>query len=389
MFFSLPVLMYHSICKFKHRLCISPDLFEDQCRVLAANGWRGIRLSEAEDYFLRKGKLPKKTLLFTFDDGYLDSYVHAEPILRRYGHHGALFPVLDLVERDGPLRPTREDLGTNPDAAPLIAELDKRPTVFRSRQSVSEIRFCNWNEIRQMHKHGHMASAPHSLRHDRVIRSLEFKHLYTPGQQRGFFSPPPHAVLWGFPQFNLGHFLSDRAYVPVPELFELVKKMVPQENKEALAFLRKPVNMQALLKAIRALPVLGVLESEQQYRARIFKEFTQCRERFEGELGEAPLSFCWPWGDYSSMAREEAKRAGFRLFFTTMRGANVRARAGQVRRMSVRNGTGEELLQRLRVHSNSLYSEAIFWHNAIYARAWKKREGKKFLFRTFPFLSHK
>ena len=77
MFHSLPFLMYHSISRFNHRLCVSPELFDDQCRALVRAGWRGVSLAEAEDFFLGKRRLPRKTLLFSFDDGYLDNYANA------------------------------------------------------------------------------------------------------------------------------------------------------------------------------------------------------------------------------------------------------------------------------------------------------------------------
>lgn len=367
MFFSLPVLMYHSISRFQHRLCVSPELFEEHCKTLADAGWRGISLAEAEDYFFKKRRLPGRVCLFSFDDGYLDNYVYAEPILRQYGHHGVLFPVVDFIGKEEVLRPTLESLKENPERVRELPDLDRRATINRSRLPVYQITFCNWQEIRHMHHDGNLASAAHSMRHDRVVRSLEFNRLYTPGGRGGFFGVPPYASLWGLPRFDLGHGLAYRGYELAPELFELVQRMVPQEANAAKAFLAKEENRQAVHEAVGKLSCLGTLESEASYRARIFQEFTECREVFTKQLGTPPISFCWPWGDYNRIALEEARKAGFKVFFTTRRGVNLRSNALAVRRFAVRGGSGQELLKKIRFVSNP-FLEAPY---GLWRKGWK------------------
>ncbi|WP_211609639.1 polysaccharide deacetylase family protein [Paraburkholderia haematera] len=47
--------------------------------------------------------MPEKSILLTFDDGYLDNYVHAHPCLARYGLNAIMFLVTGRVH-DGPAR---------------------------------------------------------------------------------------------------------------------------------------------------------------------------------------------------------------------------------------------------------------------------------------------
>ena len=94
---SLPVLMHHYIGDVPGGTVVSPQVFEEQCRVLAEHGWFGVGLAEAEEFLLRGEPLPPKSFLITFDDGYLDNYVHAWPILRKYGHKAVIFAVADRV----------------------------------------------------------------------------------------------------------------------------------------------------------------------------------------------------------------------------------------------------------------------------------------------------
>lgn len=94
---SLPVVTYHYVNNGNVKLNTPPSHFEDHCRVLAENGWRGVRLDEAEAFLLHGESLPRKSVLLTFDDGYLDNYVYAWPILRKYGHKGVIFPAAGFV----------------------------------------------------------------------------------------------------------------------------------------------------------------------------------------------------------------------------------------------------------------------------------------------------
>ncbi|MDR1659734.1 MAG: polysaccharide deacetylase family protein [Desulfovibrio sp.] len=363
--FSLPVLMYHSISRHRHRLCVPPELFEEHCRALAGDGWRGVSLSEAEGYFLAGQSLPPKSCLFTFDDGYLDNYVYAEPLLRRYGHHGIIFPVVGLIGQGTP-RPTLEDMEADPCAGKKLPALDERPNMGRNGKTVRGVALCNWAELARMREAGNMDCAPHSMTHGRVVRELAFARLHRPGGVDSFFDVPPYDMPWGFPCFRLGHALAVRGYMPSAELFALVRRLVPQQAGQAANFLKEKNNRDAVVRAISALPALGVRESEDACRQRLAGEFAECRSVFRERLGVESVSFCWPWGNYGPMALQEARKAGFRLFFTTSRGMNTRGRKNAVRRIPVRGGTGKELLSLVRFASRAFFEEVYSWAYNIF-----------------------
>lgn len=89
---ALPILMYHHVSPNPGLVTVSPDNFAAQMAWLAQNGWQGITCEALEQY-LQGAPLPAKSVLITFDDGYLDNYVHAHPVLARYGLHAVLFGV--------------------------------------------------------------------------------------------------------------------------------------------------------------------------------------------------------------------------------------------------------------------------------------------------------
>lgn len=88
----IPVLMYHSISSAEervhpyYRINTSPEVFADQMRFLATQGYRAISLEELT------GREPDgKSIVITFDDGYSDFYFEAFPILEQYGFRATVF----------------------------------------------------------------------------------------------------------------------------------------------------------------------------------------------------------------------------------------------------------------------------------------------------------
>lgn len=94
------VLMYHMVSERKsgakfNALRVDPAMFERQLRWLRGEGFRFVTMAE-----LMAGPVPPKSVAITFDDGYLDNYTHAFPLLKRYGAKATLYLVVDRHDRD-------------------------------------------------------------------------------------------------------------------------------------------------------------------------------------------------------------------------------------------------------------------------------------------------
>jgi peptidoglycan/xylan/chitin deacetylase (PgdA/CDA1 family) len=106
----LTVLAYHRINDYPSPdflgyapiVSASPQMFERQMEFVAQH-YNVIELEALQRYVLEGIPLPPKPLLITFDDGYLDNYQHAFPILRQYGLPAVLFLVSDCM--DAPATP--------------------------------------------------------------------------------------------------------------------------------------------------------------------------------------------------------------------------------------------------------------------------------------------
>ncbi|NSW77588.1 MAG: polysaccharide deacetylase family protein [Chthonomonadetes bacterium] len=88
----LPVLMYHNVGERERHLNVSPQALYRQCRLLQIMGFRAVTLSELQEH-LRTGGLPRRTVVFTFDDALLGVYHYALPILQRFGWRATVFAV--------------------------------------------------------------------------------------------------------------------------------------------------------------------------------------------------------------------------------------------------------------------------------------------------------
>ncbi|MCJ7691048.1 MAG: polysaccharide deacetylase family protein, partial [Clostridiaceae bacterium] len=82
----IPVLMYHAIGYEKGNTARVPkENFKEQMKYLKDNGYVTLTLDEAYDFFSNNKPIPEKSVVLTFDDGYVDNYVEALPILKEFG----------------------------------------------------------------------------------------------------------------------------------------------------------------------------------------------------------------------------------------------------------------------------------------------------------------
>ncbi|SDE87163.1 polysaccharide deacetylase family protein [Sporomusa acidovorans] len=96
----VPILNYHKVDNFYHALSVSPQEFEEQMAYLAKNGFTTITPDQLMAYLNHDRELPEKPIIITFDDGYLDNYTNAYPVMKKYGFTATIFLVTNLVGHD-------------------------------------------------------------------------------------------------------------------------------------------------------------------------------------------------------------------------------------------------------------------------------------------------
>ena len=96
----VPVLNYHKIDILNHPLSVSPQDFESQMEYLYKKQYNTISSDQLLTYLKYGKELPDKPIMITFDDGYLDNYTNAFPIMNKYGFTATIFIVTNLVGND-------------------------------------------------------------------------------------------------------------------------------------------------------------------------------------------------------------------------------------------------------------------------------------------------
>lgn len=82
--------------------------FEAQMKYLHDNGYYTASLKDVEDFLYNKKKLPEKTVLITFDDGYESNFIYAFPILKSYKFRATIFLIGNsIVQKEEPFNPSR------------------------------------------------------------------------------------------------------------------------------------------------------------------------------------------------------------------------------------------------------------------------------------------
>ncbi len=101
---AVPILMYHYIGNnpnpkdtARNTLSVTPDKFEAQMKYLSDNGYTPISLDTLYAIFNKQASPPTKPIVLTFDDGYIDFYFNAFPILRRFDFHVVSFIPTGLI----------------------------------------------------------------------------------------------------------------------------------------------------------------------------------------------------------------------------------------------------------------------------------------------------
>ena len=102
---SAAILMYHSVMEdprsqdvFLGEMVHSRDVFRGQMELLARR-YHPVSLDEINQFTKGKLELPRRSVAVTFDDGYVDNYQIAAPILKQVGVPATFYATVDCVER--------------------------------------------------------------------------------------------------------------------------------------------------------------------------------------------------------------------------------------------------------------------------------------------------
>ena len=115
----IPVVLYHHILTqdeknksaYKNNeITTALEEFDSQMKILFENGYKTITSDTLLKYINGEIRVPKKSILITFDDGYKSTTHHAAPVLRKYGFTAINF----MFTQDIDIAPTQEFIFNSP-----------------------------------------------------------------------------------------------------------------------------------------------------------------------------------------------------------------------------------------------------------------------------------
>ena len=160
---AVPVLMYHHVSPAAGAVTVSPAHFADQMAMLAREGYTTLG-AKAFSAYLAGEPVPDKAVVLTFDDGYLDNWVHAHPVLAQHGFTAIGFLVSGWVNT-GPVRP---NAATSPASLPDLPGHTASKAAIEAGQTDRVI--ARWSEIDAMRQAGTFEFHSHTHTHTRWDR---------------------------------------------------------------------------------------------------------------------------------------------------------------------------------------------------------------------------
>ncbi len=168
---AVPVLMYHHVSPRPGLVTVSPETFEEHAAWLARKKYRALAADEFLEFLQGWRALDGRSVLITFDDGYLDNYVYAWPILQRYGLKATIFAITGLVG-EGPAR------AYHGAASPLPPTPDHRACKAAVAEGRADEVMLRWSEIEAMEASGAVEIHSHTHSH------LRWDQLHSDPAQR-------------------------------------------------------------------------------------------------------------------------------------------------------------------------------------------------------------
>jgi peptidoglycan/xylan/chitin deacetylase (PgdA/CDA1 family) len=338
---ALPILTYHSVGR------VLPDwawsdlttpftVFDDHLRALRRAGYRSTTLPEWNAHVRGERVIDGKAVALTFDDGYLDNWVYAAPLLERYGFTGTVLVTPEFVQPDDAVRPTLRDA---------------RPG---SESDLPVRGFMSWEELRRVARSGVLDVQCHAMTHTWYPVSDDVVDFHHPGDafywldwNQDPLSKPEYlarlgksSVPWGTPVYAHEKSLSCRRYFPDTAEAEHLAGFVERTGGERL--FEDPAwreRLRAELASVRhARGGRGRPESDAERQIRLEHEIVGARDVIAEELGKPVEFFVWPGGGYSDEAMAFARRHYVAVTVSSRDRWRYRNRPGENPGLIVRRG---------------------------------------------------
>ncbi len=320
---TVPVIYYHSVGlknpAWKNNfLTLELSFFEDQLKYFKRY-FNVISLTEY--YEIRNGERApvKNGLVITFDDGYLDNWIWAFPLLKKYNLKATIFVCPEFTDNHSSVRPNLED-------------------VWKGTAGYDDLRqwgFLSYEEMKIMGASGLVDIGSHTMTHGKHFVSDRIKEFYNPGYDSFFLTcilfpdRKPYyigdndfakLVPYGYPVFEMEPAISHRMVTINPQFIKQCVSILGNFDYDRYDFSKAFSLVRPVYDKFRHDNELVVSrETDDQYEDRLRFEISGSKRVLEEKLTKEVEFLCWPFGESNDTAHKIAIEAGYKASTTGSR----------------------------------------------------------------------
>lgn len=151
----IPVLIYHHINAHSgDTVTVTPEIFAAQLKFLHDKGYQTLSADELSEFVTGSRSFMSKAVVITFDDGWLDNYLYAVPLLSKYQFKATFFIITARVDAASLReRSDRADIPDHNTAKQLIAN------------GAAEQVVIGWDMIKKLAESGFYSFYSHTITH--------------------------------------------------------------------------------------------------------------------------------------------------------------------------------------------------------------------------------
>ena len=319
----IPVLYYHSIGPVnkgwnRNFLTLELPFFEDQIRFIKKH-FQPVFLREYWNMRNNNQPLVKNPIVITFDDGFLDNWIWAFPLLKKFGLKATIFVCPEFVDLREIQRPNLDHY-------------------WKKEVSIDEITrsgYLSWPEMKTMINSGLIDIQSHTMSHTKYFVSDKLTGFHHPGNDCLY---PVGNLFPGLKPYHISDKTFETKIAYGYPLFESTSSVVAIKIKINNSFVEECVHalkhydftkysfstaFNEVLDLYEGYKSEGTLiteiETEDGLRERLNYEIVESKRILEEKLN-IPIEFlCWPHGDNTELAHQLAISAGY---LATTKGSN-------------------------------------------------------------------
>lgn len=347
------ILYFHSVAPRKNRnwfrsyLTLELKYFEDILCFIKRKNFKTFFISSMAQDACRM----ENAIGLSFDDGYLDNWVYAFPLMKKYGIRATIFCSTDYITREEVTRPTLE-------------------SVWHGKLKQSELTswgFCSVSEIRQMERSGLIDVQSHTVTHDKLPVSDRIIGFHHPGNRNFNFlftenssmKKPGYitngrlveSVSYGRPLFEeKSAALAPRVWIN-EEFIQAVIHRLKGFDWGNYRFQKALAHVQPVIQSFQEKDqIVTRRETEAEYRERLENEVLSSKQKLEQMLKKSINVICWPHGDFNPLAVEMARNVGYeKIHYVETKKNGVPLDADHFTRMGVGSVLNNRFLTLLKI----------------------------------------